>query len=84
MTKFPLVKLNFPLLPGAPGTFSAPMIVSLDFTRIFRRKPWFFFWPKTLFIFHGKKVGQTIQGTWPPLGFRQIKVSNEKKFSMLL
>ena len=25
MKKFPLVKLNFPLLPGAPGTFSAPM-----------------------------------------------------------
>ena len=25
MTKLPLLKLNFPLLPGAPGTFSAPM-----------------------------------------------------------
>ena len=24
--KLPLVKLNFPLLPGATGTFSAPMV----------------------------------------------------------
>ena len=41
MTKLHLVKLNFPLLPGAPGTFSATMPVSVTagFPQIFQEGP---------------------------------------------
>ena len=36
MTKLPLIKLNFPLLPGAPGTgiFSTPMFFKIPISNM--------------------------------------------------